>query len=164
MQTSPINVLFVSRENACRSLMAEVCVNKLATGKLRAYSCGDPDAVAKAPYGWALLAMQTSGMQTNTLRCKSWIEFSRSSAPKMDFVIGLDTKTSWRHPSWPGQPETAMWEYPEIDPSQALDPALQGIQLLHSLRRRIELFAILCSKGHSRAELRNDLRDLAHLR
>jgi protein-tyrosine-phosphatase len=164
VQSRPINVLFVSRENACRSLMAEACLNKLATDKLRAYSCGDPDAVAKVPYGWALLAMQTSTMPTKDLRCKAWSEFSRNSAPKMDFVIALDAPTSGRHPSWPGQPETAMWEYPEIDTGRAANPALAAIQLLHSLRRRIELFSILCSKGLSRDELRNDLRDLGHLR
>lgn len=81
----------------------------------------------------------------------------------MDFVISLDAPTSWHHPIWPGQPETALWTYPEFTFGQTPNLGLATIHLLHSLRRRIELFSILCTKRHSRDEIRNDLQDLAHM-
>jgi hypothetical protein len=32
----------------------------------------------------------------------------------MDIVIGLDAATYASHPAWPGQPVTALWDYPEV--------------------------------------------------
>jgi len=160
------NVLFVSRENACRSLLAEACLRHVsAAGKLKAYSCGVVSLVAERPYGWTLLSLQTASISARSLHCKDWTEFTRNGAPKMDFVIALDAATVPDHPLWPGQPETAVWDYPPIVDKEktVTNPGLVVMQTLHSLRRRIELFAILCAKGKSRADLRHDLRDLAHV-
>lgn len=145
--------------------MAEACLRHLAVPNLKAYSCGVPSSIAHSPDTWTLLALQIAAISADNLRCKGWTEFIRSGSPKMDFVIALDSATVLEHPSWPGQPETALWDYPEIAENQKnnLNPGVSAIQTLHSLRRRIELFAILCSKGKTRSDLRDDLRDLAHL-
>jgi len=105
-------------------------------------------------------------MATADLRCKGWVEFTRSGAPKMDFVIALDAETAGEHPLWIGQPETALWEYPAVvvrKKHSETDAGIAALHTLHSLRRRIELLVSLHSRVRSRSELRHDLRDLAHL-
>jgi protein-tyrosine-phosphatase len=166
MQNQVSHVLFVSRENACRSLLAEACLRHLGGKKFKVFSCGVPNKVSERPQSWTLLALQTAGIVSTDLRCKPWTEFTRGGAPKMDFVIALDAKTAGDHPSWPGQPETALWEYPAVgtQPSVSkLDPGIEAVNVLFSLRRRIELLVSLHSRAGSRAELRHDLRDLAHV-
>jgi protein-tyrosine-phosphatase len=165
MHRSPSNVLFVSRNNAARSLLAEACLRHLGKNKFHAFSCGVPAKVAEAPSGWTLLALQTAGIATEGLTCKGWTEFTRSGAPRFDFVIALDAETLAEHPRWNGQPETALWNYPLIAPSKRNETNLgvASIQMLVSLRLRIELLVSLHSRAQIRSDLRHDLRDLAHL-
>jgi arsenate reductase (thioredoxin) len=165
MHNPPTNVLFLSRENACRSLLAEACVQHLAVPHLRAYSCGVPHLIAERPYGWTLVALQTAGISAHDLWCKGWTDFTRNGSLKVDFVIAMDAATAVEHPSWPGQPVTALWDYPAVTKKQKhiLSPGLSTIQTLHSLRRRIELLSILVARSSARSDLRHDLRDLAYL-
>jgi protein-tyrosine-phosphatase len=166
MHSSVTNVLFVSRDNACRSLLGEACLRHLGGKKFKAYSCGVPTDIAERPHSWTLLALQTAGMSTADLRCKGWTEFTRNGAPKMDFVISLDAQTAEEQPSWLGQPETALWEYPAVvvrKKNTEKDAGIAALHTLHSLRRRIELLVSLHSRVRNRADLRHDLRDLAHL-
>jgi protein-tyrosine-phosphatase len=159
------NVLFVSAENACRSLLAEACLNHLGEGKLKAFSCGVPGLVVDRPYGWTLLALQTAAVPAINLQCKSWAWFTRNGSPKMDFVVALDHDTLALHPSWPRQPVTALWDYPHVMGSNKKrhDNGLSAIQTLLSLRRRIELMVSLHGKSKSRMDLQHDLRDLSHV-
>jgi hypothetical protein len=66
---------------------------------------------------------------------------------------------------WPGQPETALWAVPALiqRKNNSTDVAIATLQTLHSLRRRIELLVSLHSKGKQRSDLRQNLRDMAHL-
>lgn len=112
-----------------------------------------------------MLALQTAGIPTDRLVCKPWTEFTRNGAPKMDFVIALDAGTAPDHPIWNGQPETALWDYPSLEPKKSKhgDTGIAAVQTLHSLRRRIELLVSLHSRVQRRSDLRHDLRDLAYL-
>jgi len=165
MHRSVTNVLFVSRENAARSLLAEACLIHLGGNKFKAYSCGVPLLSHGQPKDWTLLALQTAGISATSLQCKTWTEFTRSGAPKMDFVIALDASTAHQHPSWPGQPETALWAFEPfvLRKNNGAAVGLETLQTLHSLRRRIELLLSLHSKGKTRSDLRDDLRDLGYL-
>lgn len=162
------NVLFVSKSNACRSLLAQACLRHIGGERFNAYSCGVPQQTSKAPDGWALLALQTAGISGEGLSCKAWTEFIRSGAPKMDFVIALDAATVGEHPMWPGQPITALWDYPAVNQMHAksgrgVATGVVAVQTLVSLRRRVELLVCLQSRALKRGDLEHDLRDLAHL-
>lgn len=165
MQQSATGVLFVSRDNAARSLLAEACLRYLGKAQFRAFSCGVPSISKGQPADWTLLALKTAGIPVDGLRCKGWSEFTRNGAPRLDFVIALDEETAHQHPIWMGQPETAVWAYPPLAPiaGNSTDVAIATLQTLHSLRRRIELLISLHSKVAKRADLRHDLRDMAYL-
>lgn len=159
------NVLFVSEENGCRSLLAEACLNHLGKGKLKGFSCGVPGQVVEKPFGWTVLALQTASIPAPHLRCKPWTEFTRNGAPKMDFVVALDHDSMVLHPAWPGQPVIALWDYPHIEggSKRRIDAGLSAVQTLMSLRRRIELLVSLHARGKTSADLQHDLRDLSHI-
>jgi arsenate reductase (thioredoxin) len=165
MHKSATLVLFVSNENAARSILAEVCLRHLGKETFRIFSCGMPGAASGLPHPLVLKGLATAGMCCDDLRCKSFTEFTRNGAPRMDFVISLDKLTAANHPSWPGQPETALWNYPPILVSGRSDADLKNavVQTLHSLRRRLELLVSLHMRGVKRSDLRSDLRDLAYL-
>ena len=165
MHNSPTNVLFVSQENAVRSLLAEACLRHLGREKFRAFSCGVPELVANGPRKWTTFALEAADIPSAQLRSKPWSEFTKSSAPRMDFVISLDAEAHYDSPKWPGQPETALWDYPALAGRKVKDPQLgvASVQTLVSLRRRIELLIILHGKVLAHTDLRHDLRDMAHL-
>jgi len=165
MHRTVTNVLFVSTENACRSLLAEACLNYLANGKIRAFSCGVPSKAAAKPLSSTTLALATASIPDTGLTCKSWVEFSKPGSVRMDFVIGLDAATYTTHPAWPGQPVTALWDYPAISGKnkRRLDPGIEAVQALLSLRRRIEFLVTLHGKGKRYSDLEHDIRDLTHV-
>ena len=159
------NVLFVSTTNACRSLLAEACLNHVGNGKLRGFSCGVPAMLAEKPASWTPLSLQTAGIPAVGLHCKPWTEFTRNGALRMDFVIGLDAQDYSDLPAWPGQPVTALWDYPPIanDTKAGMAAGLAAVQTLVSLRRRIELLVNLHAYGKPFTELQHDIRDMQHL-
>jgi len=164
MHRTPTKVLFVSKENAFRSLLAEACLTHLGCAKFQAFSCGVPGQTAAEPNHWALLALKTVGIPHSGLHCKDWHSFTHSRAPLLDFVISLDLKSFKKQPAWPGQPESAIWEYEPIGSKKGeLNSGVAAIQTLHSLRRRLELLVSLHSRAGHKSDLRHDIRDMAHL-
>lgn len=165
MARSSIHVLFVSCANRARSILAEACLNQLGKGRFHAFSCGMPGHTGGPIPAPVLEVLEAASVATTGLHSKSWSEFTRMGAPRMDFVISLDEATTKQHPSWPGQPDTALWGSPAI-----LTPNIDGLELkvislqaLYSLRRRLELLVALPMHGSDRTALRSDIRDMAHM-
>jgi arsenate reductase len=80
------------------------------------------------------------------LRSKSWDEFAKPGAPKLDFVFTVcDNAAQEVCPVWPGQPMTAHWGV--ADPAAVegaadqIDKAFRDAFFL--LDRRISLFLCL---------------------
>jgi arsenate reductase len=79
-------------------------------------------------------------------------------------VITLDEATLQFQPIWPGQPDAALWDFPDIvalDNADDIDRA--ALQVLYALRRRLELLISLPLHGADPSAIRSDVRDLAHM-
>lgn len=140
------NVLFLCTGNSARSILAEAAMNHLAIGggKFHAHSAGSHPKGAVNPF--ALELLRDHHIPTTGLRSKSWDEFARPGAPRMDFVFTVcDQAAAEECPYWPGQPMTAHWGMPDPAAVTGSDEvkrrAFKDAFLL--LRRRIELFASL---------------------
>jgi arsenate reductase len=165
MTGQSITVLFVSRENAVRSILAEACLTQLGKGRFKAMSSGVPGQTDK-PIPQAVLDVLTaSAIPSKGLYAKPWTDFSRSGAQRMDFVISLDVATVDLHPSWPGQPDTALWGCLPVLAADRTDIDLRPLclQTLYLLRRRLELLVALPMHGLNRSDLRSDVRDMAYM-
>jgi len=138
------HVLFICTGNSARSIIAEGLMNAMAAGRFRAYSAGShPKGVV---HPMALRVLRDARVPTDGLRSKSWDEFARPEAPRMDFVFTVcDQAASEVCPLWPGQPITAHWGMPDPGAIEADDDvkAKAFLDTVITLRRRLELLLAL---------------------
>ena len=138
------NVLFLCTGNSARSIMAEAILNHKGRPVFTAYSAGSHPAGFVRPE--ALKQIELSSMSADGVRSKSWDEFAKPDAPRMDFVFTVcDNAASEVCPIWPGQPMTAHWGVPDPaavkgSPDQ-IDRAFRDAFMI--LDRRITLFLSL---------------------
>jgi arsenate reductase len=144
MKTTHYNVLFLCTGNSARSIMAEAIMNLKGQPQFTAYSAGShPSGAVRIE---ALGQLQVAHIPTSGLRSKSWEEFSKPDAPKLDFVFTVcDNAAKEVCPVWPGQPMTAHWGVPdpaavEGTPDQ-IEKAFRDAFFI--LDRRISLFLSL---------------------
>jgi arsenate reductase (thioredoxin) len=138
------NVLFLCTGNSARSILAEAIMNHKGRPNFVAYSAGSHPTGRVNPY--AIKQLETAKLPVSGFRSKSWDEFAKPGAPKMDFVFTVcDNAANEVCPVWPGQPVTAHWGVP--DPA-AVEGATEQIERAFreafvTLDRRISLFLSL---------------------
>jgi protein-tyrosine-phosphatase len=79
------NVLFLCTGNSARSIMAEAILNRKGPPTFTAYSAGSYPAGIVRPE--ALKQLELANLSAAGLRSKSWDEFVKPDAPKMNFVF-----------------------------------------------------------------------------
>jgi arsenate reductase len=160
----PYNVLFLCTGNSARSIIAEAILNKVGTGKFRAFSAGSQPKGRVHPETLQLL--RGLGYDTSAFRSKSWGEFAEPGAPVMDFVFTVcDNAAGESCPLWPGQPMTAHWGVP--DPAEAkgnpAEIALAFKDAYRMLHQRIGIFAALPIKSLDRLSLQKHVADIGRM-
>jgi arsenate reductase len=138
------NVLFLCTGNSARSIMAEAIMNRKGRPNFTAYSAGSYPTGKVRPE--ALRQLEVAHLPSNGLRSKSWDEFVRPDAPKLDFVFTVcDNAAREVCPVWPGQPMTAHWGVPDPATVQGTGEQVEKAfrDAFFMLERRISLFLCL---------------------
>jgi arsenate reductase len=157
----PFNVLFLCTGNSARSIMAECILNREGMGKFKAHSAGSQPTGKVNPLAEALL--RKLNYKVSDLRSKSWDEFAKKDAPKLDFVFTVcDDAAQEVCPVWPGQPMTAHWGLP--DPAKAegteAERAFAFDDVYRMLNQRISIFVNLPIDSLSRLSLQKHLDEI----
>ena len=155
------NVLFLCTGNSARSIIAEAILNFRGKPKFTAFSAGShPSGAVRAE---ALKRLETARIPTDGARSKSWDEFAKPDAPKLDFVFTVcDNAAKELCPIWPGQPMTAHWGVP--DPA-AVNGSPQEVERAYReafsiLDRRIGLFLSLPLASIDKLALKKEVDEI----
>jgi arsenate reductase len=157
------NVLFLCTGNSARSIMAEAIMNYKGRPNFTAYSAGShPSGAVRSE---AIAQLETADVPANGLRSKSWDEFAKPDAPKLNFVFTVcDNAAREVCPFWPGQPLTAHWGVP--DPAAVrgtakdIERAYRDAFML--LERRISLFLSLPLASIDNLAIKQEIDKIGH--
>ena len=164
MGERPLNVLFLCTGNSARSILAEAILDRAGQGRFRAFSAGSQPKGQVHPYAIDLL--RKLNYDVSRMRSKSWLEFSTTDAPKLDFVFTVcDNAAAEACPLWPGQPMTAHWGIP--DPAAAVGSEAQVrlafADAFRMLNNRIEIFVNLPMKSVDQLSLQRRLDEIGRV-
>jgi len=157
----PYNVLFLCTGNSARSIMAEAILNQKGRANFVAYSAGSHPAGSVRPE--ALRQLEKAHLPITGFRSKSWDEFARPGAPKLDFVFTVcDNAANEVCPVWPGQPMTAHWGIPDPAAVQATEEQVEKANrdAFFLLDRRIGLFLSLPLTTLDELSLKKEIDDI----
>ena len=159
------NVLFLCTGNSARSVIGEALLNHWGTDRFHAYSAGSHPKGTVHPLTVELL--RTMKLPTASQRSKSWDEFARPDAPRMDFVFTVcDQAAAEICPVWPGQPITAHWGVP--DPAAVEGTPEKKIaafrDAFRQLDTRIKLFVALPLEKLGRLALQREAQRIGAAR
>lgn len=141
MTSDHYNILFLCTGNSARSIMAEGIMNSRGKPRFAAYSAGSNPSGKVRPE--ALSELRAAGISTDGFRSKSWDEFAKPDAPRMDFVFTVcDNAANEVCPIWPGHPATAHWGIPDPAEIKGTDEEIQKAfrDAFLQLDQRITLF------------------------
>jgi len=156
-----MNVLFLCTGNSARSIMAEAYLNVAGKGRFVAYSAGSHPTGKVNPF--ALELIEKNRISGAGMRSKSWDEFARPGAPKLDFVITVcDHAAGEACPVWPGQPISAHWGIadPAAVGGSEQDKRRAFLRAFTELSTRINLFLSLPLDKLDRLVLQKRLDDI----
>lgn len=159
----PYRILFLCTHNSARSILGEAIASTHPGGMFTGYSAGSSPGTAVNPFAMELaLAM---GYPANSLRSKSWDEFSRPDSPKMDFIITVcDNAAGEICPVWPGTPATAHWGFPDPAKVTGNDETKRNAfrEVMIGLKRRMDLLGSLPLNRLDAMSMQQELRNLAN--
>jgi arsenate reductase (thioredoxin) len=162
MTSPPLNILILCTGNSARSVLAEALINKYGKKRFRAFSAGSHPVGKVNPI--ALDLLKSLDHRVESLRSKSWDEFSQPGAPVFDAVITVcDNAANETCPVWPGNPVTAHWglEDPAAVQGRYHEKLMVFEQVYRELERRIELLVALPEDKLCPANLKNSLQEIA---
>ena len=165
MTDRPYNVLILCTGNSARSILAEALINHWGRGRFVGYSAGSAPKGQVHPI--ALELLERLNMPTAGLRSKSWNEFEKPEAPKLDFVFTVcDKAAAEACPVWPGQPMTAHWGVadPAAVEGSDTDKWLAFRRAFRELESRIRIFTSLPIGSLDRVKLQERLREIGRSR
>lgn len=165
MADHPYNVLFLCTGNSARSILAEALINHWGCGRFAGYSAGSAPKGKVHPIALALLEQMK--MPTTGMRSKSWDEFEKPGAPRLDFVFTVcDNAAAESCPVWPGRPMTAHWgvEDPAAVEGSQTDQWLAFRKAFRELESRIRIFTSLPLESLDRVRLQERLREIGRSR
>jgi arsenate reductase len=145
-------VLFLCTGNSARSILAEAILERLGPPRFRGFSAGSHPS--RAPHPMALEILAARGYETANRRSKSWDEFSRPGAPKLDFVLtvcdmlsdrAVDGASDDACPIWSGEPISGHWGVEDPAAFEGPPDAVRACfeRIYEQLRARIEEFVKL---------------------
>jgi protein-tyrosine-phosphatase len=157
-------VLFICTGNSARSILAEAILNRAGQGRFQAFSAGSQPKGEVHPY--ALDLLRKLHYDVSDLHSKSWQEFARPHAPKLDFAFTLcDSAAAESCPVWPGQPMTAHWGMP--DPAAATGTEAERrfafADTVRMLTNRINIFVSLPLTSLDQLSLQEKLREIGRV-
>lgn len=155
------NVLFLCTGNSARSILAEAALRRWGAGKFQAFSAGSQPRGEIHPLTIELL--RELRLPTEGLRSKSWDEFARADAPRLDFVFTVcDNAAGEVCPIWPGQPMIAHWGV--ADPAASEGSLAVRRTAFHKafreLEARIKIFVNLPIASLERMQLQQRISDI----
>jgi arsenate reductase len=157
------NVLFLCAGNSARSIMAEGLMNAKGEPRFTAYSAGSHPSGAVRPE--ALRQLVAAHIPTADFRSKSWDEFAKPEAPKMDFVFTVcDNAANEVCPIWPGQPMTAHWGVadPTVVQGTVKEVERGYRDAFLTLERRISLFLCLPFATIDKLAIKKEIDKIGH--
>jgi arsenate reductase (thioredoxin) len=157
------NVLFLCTGNSARSIMAEAIMNRKGRGNFTAYSAGSHPSGTVRPE--AIKQLENAHLPTEGLRSKSWDEFTKPGAPKLDFVFTVcDNAAKEVCPFWPGQPMTAHWGVPDPATVQGTPEEIAKAfrDAFFMLDRRISLFSSLPLASLDSLAIKKEIDNIGH--
>lgn len=156
-----VSVLFLSQENASRSIMAEAILNREGMGRFKAHSAGLTPHAQVDPVTVRIL--HHANYTIDTMTPKSWESFAGTDAPQMDFIFTIfDGLPPIDTPAWPGNPLHVRWEIPDPLAFDGMDQErhLFTSDVFRMLYNRITIFANLPFDSLDRLSLQRRLDDL----
>jgi arsenate reductase len=155
------HVLFLSRRNSARSILAEAILNRDGKGRFQGHSAGVAPASEIDPHIIELL--RAVGLPAEGLRPRHFKEFADTGARNLDFVFTLsDTTAGEPLPEWPGLPVTAHWS--STDPIKIEGRDWEKKQafgrVMAELERRLRIFVSLPHGSLDRMSLKTKVDEI----
>nr|VFJ92682.1 MAG: arsenate reductase [Candidatus Kentron sp. LFY] len=158
------NALFLCTGNSARSILAESLLEFWGEGRFGGFSAGSHPTGEVNPLAIELL--REFGIDTMGLRSKSWDEFARPDAPKMDFVFTVCGKAAGETcPVWIGEPMKAHWGVE--DPASAQGTKTERMDAFRmafqTLEKRIKVFTSLPIALLSASAIQKELNEIGEM-